>query len=68
MIPKSEVALTPVESARWNLTKAAAALVRDHGVSPDLVMLDAREGCDHAASYLRRHQELDLPANRPEQP
>ncbi|RSD21979.1 hypothetical protein [Amycolatopsis eburnea] len=60
MIPKTDVALTPAERARWELTKAAAALVRDHGVSPDLVMLDAREGCDHAANYLRRRKELGL--------
>lgn len=52
MIPRSEVNMTPTESARWQLTKLAASLVRDHGVPVDLVMLDAREGCDHASSWL----------------
>lgn len=47
MIPESEVELTPQEQARARLTQLAAALVMD-GVSVDVVMLDAREGCNLA--------------------
>ena len=48
MIPEPETDLTPQQSARWNLTKMAAALVRD-GVPVETVMLDARQGCDLAS-------------------
>jgi hypothetical protein len=47
VIPEPDVDLTPEQAARWRLTRSAAALVQS-GVSPDLVMLDAREGCDLA--------------------
>lgn len=53
MIPEPEVDLTPEQMARATLTRLAAALVLD-GVSPDLVMLDAREGCQLAQATLRR--------------
>jgi hypothetical protein len=49
MIPEPEVVLTPEQSARWTLTRLAAALVMD-GVPVDLVMLDARQGCELAAT------------------
>lgn len=45
MIPEPEVDLTPEQAARWRFTRSAAALVQ-MGISSDLVMLDAREGCD----------------------
>lgn len=47
MIPEAEEEMTVEQSARWRLTRLAAALVQS-GVSPDIVMLDAREGCDLA--------------------
>lgn len=47
MIPEPEVELTPQEQARVRLTQLAFALVKD-GVPVDLVMLDAREGCNLA--------------------
>jgi hypothetical protein len=59
VIPKSEVELTRDEQARWRLTKLAAALVLG-GVSPDLVMLDAREGIEQA----RRMQQPARTARR----
>ena len=49
MIPEPEVELTPQQIMRCKLTRLAAALVMD-GVSPDLVMLDARQGCDLATT------------------
>ena len=61
MIPPNEKILTPAERARWQLTKVAASLVRDHGVSPDVVMLDAREGVDHAAAYVRQRAARGAP-------
>jgi hypothetical protein len=47
MIPAQDVPLDAQSLARWQLTKLAAALVRD-GVSVDLVMSDCREGCELA--------------------
>jgi hypothetical protein len=47
VIPEPDVELTVEQSARWRLTRLAASLV-ESGVSADLVMLDAREGCDMA--------------------
>lgn len=48
MIPEADQELTAEQSARWRFTRLAAALVQS-GVSPDLVMLDAREGCEMGA-------------------
>lgn len=47
MIPPPDVVLSSAEQRRWELTKAACALV-ESGVPVDLVMADAREGCDLA--------------------
>ncbi|WP_228002162.1 hypothetical protein [Nocardia australiensis] len=55
MIPEPETDLTPQQSTRWRLTKLAAALVRD-GVPVDMVMMDARQGCDLAAGRTRQVQ------------
>jgi hypothetical protein len=57
MIPEPEVELTPEQVVRAKFTRLAAALVLD-GVSPDLVMLDAREGCALAqdAGRLRKRR------------
>lgn len=52
MIPEPEVDLTPEQSARWKFTRLAAALV-EAGVPVDLVMLDARQGCDLALARER---------------
>ena len=61
MIPEPETDLTPQQSARWNLTKMAAALVRD-GVPVDVVMMDARQGCDLASG--RRTERISAELRR----
>lgn len=48
MIPNSDTTLTTEQAARWQLTRLAAALVRD-GVPITQVMADAREGCELGA-------------------
>lgn len=53
VIPKHETRLTAIEQTRWQLTKLASALVRD-GVPADVVMLDAREGCELATRTRRQ--------------
>lgn len=53
MFPEPETDLTSEQSARWQLSKLAAALVMD-GVPVDLVMLDAREGCAVGQRAARR--------------
>lgn len=51
MIPEPEVELTAEESARWAFTKLAAGMVHG-GIPADVVMLDAREGCDLAIAAM----------------
>jgi hypothetical protein len=53
LIPEPEVEISPTDQARFQLTKLASALVID-GVPVDLVMLDAREGCEHATRLLAK--------------
>ncbi|MFB8031327.1 hypothetical protein [Streptomyces sp. NPDC055990] len=62
MIPEHETDLTPQQSARWQLTKLAAALVRD-GVPVDMVMMDARQGCDLASGQRFPVRVLHTPEN-----
>lgn len=54
MIPEPEVEISPTDQVRFQLTKLACALVLDCGVPVDLVMLDAREGYEHAARLLAK--------------
>lgn len=56
MIPDSEHVLTEAESARWRLTKLAAAIVRELGVSPDLLMRDCREGIEFGQAMAARER------------
>lgn len=53
MIPEGDKQLTITEQARWNFTKMAAGLVR-LGVPMDVVMVDAREGCNAGAEFMAR--------------
>lgn len=53
MIPEPEEELTAEQSARWAFTKLAAGMVQG-GIPTDVVMRDAREGCDLAIRLMAR--------------